>query len=253
MVDLKSDGQKEWLTSRLYLFTYMLSRMKGVRSIVFTATRGDMGRSFLGVARTEELLNALAAAEPWLRLARLQVEAGRPPVLIESSQPTSPAVPVAPRLYRSPLRPTPRFFKTSTSGGEACERTYFQRTHCTFRSSSWSTSNGSSPWALRTRKAGWLQLPDAPGQVPDAPGQVNAWEHATWITASDLTDGLLRDAVQPDSYVLDDRSWSADGRVRAVARAPGDFIAVLGPSRRFQRLIDRRSLLEALGAAAVKP
>ena len=80
VVDLKSDGRKEWLTSRLYLFTYVLSRMKGVRAIVFTATRGDVARSFLGIAGTEELLRMLAAAEPWLQVARLQVEADRPGV-----------------------------------------------------------------------------------------------------------------------------------------------------------------------------
>jgi hypothetical protein len=50
VVNLNSDSQKERLTSRLYLFTYVLSRMKGVRSIVFTASRGDVARSFLGVA-----------------------------------------------------------------------------------------------------------------------------------------------------------------------------------------------------------
>lgn len=253
VVDLKSDGQKEWLTSRLYLFTYMLSRMKGVRSIVFTATRGDMGRSFLGVARTEELLNALAAAEPWLRLARLQVEAGRPPVLIESSQPTSPAVPVAPPAVpvappaNAPvLQDIDEWWRSMRANLLPTDPLHLSKQF--LEHIQWV-----QPVGAADPEAGWLQLPDAPGQVPDAPGQVNAWEHATWITASDLTDGLLRDAVQPDSYVLDDRSWSADGRVRAVARAPGDFIAVLGPSRRFQRLIDRRSLLEALGAAAVKP
>ena len=100
VVDLKSDGRKEWLTSRLYLFTYVLSRMKGVRSIVFTATRGDVARSFLGIAGTEELLRTLTAAEPWLQVARLQVEAKRPGVLpIEGipPQPPPPAALPAPR------------------------------------------------------------------------------------------------------------------------------------------------------------
>jgi hypothetical protein len=101
VVDLKSDGRKEWLTSRLYLFTYLLSRMKGVRAIVFTATRGDVARSFLGVAGSEELLHVLAAAEPWLRLARMQVEAdqvGRLPDPV-ASQPPLPG-----RFCRSPHR-----------------------------------------------------------------------------------------------------------------------------------------------------
>ena len=95
-------------------------------------------------------------------------------------------------------------------------------------------------------QADWLQLPDTPGQP-------KTWEHASWITPSYLTDGILRDAVQPSSYVLDDRSWSADQRVGAVAQTQGDFVALLGPSRRFERLIDRRSLLEELGKSTFKP
>ena len=95
VVDLKSDGRKEWLTSRLYLFTYVLSRMKDVRSIVFTATRGDVARSFLGVAGTDELLRALADAEPWLRLARRQVEAKQLGVLPPQGIPPQPPLPAA--------------------------------------------------------------------------------------------------------------------------------------------------------------
>jgi hypothetical protein len=72
VVDLRGEGRNEWLTSRLYLFTYMLSRLKGVRCVVFTATRNDTGHYFLAVARTEELLHALAVAQPWLRQAQLQ-------------------------------------------------------------------------------------------------------------------------------------------------------------------------------------
>lgn len=53
-------------------FTYALGRMKGVRSVVFTATCGDVARSFLGVAEAVQVLRALAAAQPWLRLARMQ-------------------------------------------------------------------------------------------------------------------------------------------------------------------------------------
>jgi hypothetical protein len=58
---------------------------------------------------------------------------------------------------------------------------------------------------------------------------------------------VLRDAVQAEILVRDDRSWSAEERVRAVAQTPGDFVALLGLGRRFERLVDRRSLLVALG------
>ena len=240
VVDLKSDGREEWLTSRLYLFTYVLSRMKGVRSIVFTATRGDVGRSFLGVAGTEALLYALAAAGPWLRLARLQVEAnqvGRLPAPV--SQPPFPAVPVSPPANAQVLQDIDEWWQSMRANPFQADPLYFSQQFVEL-------VQRVQPVSAADPGPGWLQLPDASGQV-------KTWEHASWITASDLTDGMLRDAIQSDSYVVDDRSWSAEERVRAVARAPGDFIALLGTSHRFERLADRQSLLNNMGAAAVKP
>ena len=217
VVDLKSDGRKEWLTSRLYLFTWVLSRMKGVRTVVFTATRGDVAHSYLGVAGTEELLHALAAAEPWLRLARLQVEAPNVTTLQDidewwQSVRANPA-------QTDPLNISRQFLEHVQSAQSV------------------DPPEPESEWLL----------------LPSTPGQGTIWEHATWITTSDLTDGMLRDAVQPDSYVLDDRSWSAEERVKAVAQTQSDFVALLGPTRRFERLVDRRSLLEELGKVTFKP
>ena len=71
--------------------------------------------------------------------------------------------------------------------------------------------------------------------------------------ASDLADGALRDAVQPDSYVVNYRSRSAEDEVRAVVQAQGDFVALLGSRLRFERLIDRQSMLEAVGKTTCKP
>jgi hypothetical protein len=38
-----------------------------------------------------------------------------------------------------------------------------------------------------------------------------------------------------------------------VAAARGEFVALLSPSRRFERLVDRRALLEDLGKSSVEP
>lgn len=242
VVDLKSDGRKEWLTSRLYLFTYVLSRMKGVRVIVFTATRGDVARSFLGVARTEEILRALAAAEPWLRLARMQVEAQQVGPL-----PTSALLPKQPDPSASISGPPNATIPLDIE--------------------EWWRIAGANPFQANPlhvpqqflTRVQWIQDPNVPDpqaewlRLPDNPGQPKVWEHASWVTPSYLTDGMLRDVIQPGSYLLDDSSWSADQRVKAVTRTQGDFVALLGPDRRFERLVDRRSLLEELGKAAFKP
>jgi hypothetical protein len=234
VVDLKSDGRDEWLTSRLYLFTYVLSRMKGVRSVVFTATRGDVARSFLGVAGTEEVLRALAAAQPWLRLARMQAEAqqvGFLPQSLPAQEPFAPDLanvtgPEDIEEWWHGMQANPLYFATK----------FLERVQ-------WTQPAGVPDPDLA---ADWLKLPGVPGLA-------STWEHAAWITASDLTDGMLRGVVQADGYVLNDRSWSTAERVRAVAQAPGDFVARLSPSRRFERLIDRRALLEELGKATFQP
>jgi hypothetical protein len=97
------------------------------------------------------------------------------------------------------------------------------------------------PPALPDPPDGWLRLPDVAGRP-------TTWEHASWLTSSDLTDGILRDEARADAALVDDRSWSAEERVRAVARTPGEFVALLGSGRRFERLVDRRALLEAVSA-----
>jgi hypothetical protein len=40
------------------------------------------------------------------------------------------------------------------------------------------------------------------------------WERASWITGADLTDGFLAPVVCPDDWLVDDRGWSPEARVR---------------------------------------
>jgi hypothetical protein len=240
LVDLKADGRHEWLTSRLYLFTYVLGKMKGVRSVVFTATRGDVGRSFLAVAGAEDLLRALETTEPWLRLARLLAEGekvGWLPTMVEMPQlpsPATPAAPAAPLVTVSVPEDIDEWWRSAHADPLGVSQQFLLHVQ-------WVQPEGTADPSV-----GWLKLPDFPGRN-------KTWEHARWIAASDLADGVLRNAVQPDSYVLDDRSWSAEERVRAVVQAHGDFVALLGPRHRFERLIDRRSMLEAVGMTTFNP
>lgn len=235
VVDLRSDGRKEWLTSRLYIFTYLLSRLKDVGSVVFIATRGDVRGHYLRVASCQELLQALTAAQPWLRLARFHVEAELVSQLRETAvgaeQPYSDDLWVPPDLdNRWEQMRTSQYYE----GPLSIARQFLQHIQ-------WIQPAGTADPGPT-----WLRLPDKPDQPP-------TWEHATWIRSSDLTDGILRNAVQGDSSLPDDRSWSAEERVRKAAHARGDFLALLGPDNRFERLIDRRKLLEELGEATVKP
>lgn len=193
--------------------------------MVFVATRGDVAGTFLAVARVDAVMRALATAHPWLRDARLQAEAdhlGRLPV---SAPPIDPdatgfdgpadvdewwAGVRAGSIWADPLQVAQQFL----------QRVQWQQ-----------------PAGHGDPNGEWLRLPGLPA----------TWEHAAWLRPSDLTDGLVRDTVEPESFVVDDWLWTTNERVRAVAAAPGEFVALLNPSRRFDRLVDRESLLIALG------
>jgi hypothetical protein len=230
VVDLRSGGD-QWLTSRLYLFSYLLGRLKGIRAVVFVATRGDVARSFLAVASVEAVLRALATAQPWLRGARLEAEADFIGRLPNPTMPTvdpvtgapAPSVPADVDEWWAGVRSGTAYTDPLQVAQKFLERVQWQQ-----------------PPGVADPDGVWLRLPDQPVRP-------RTWEHATWLQPSDLTDGVLRDTVQPDCYVIDDRLWTAEESVRAVAAAPGEFVALLSPSRRFGRLVDRRSLLETLG------
>lgn len=231
VADLKRDDSQQWLTSRLYLFGYLLSRAKGVRCVVFTVTRGDVSRSYLGVADIEDLLRLLGEAEPWLRAARIRADehyAGRladPP----SAEPgaADPAPPVD--AWVPPL--VDDWWRTQ----RADPRNALGWAQHFLTSVQWVAPDDSA-----STPDGWLQLPPAPGTAP-------TWEHAQWVGSTDLVDGRLAAALRADNYVVNDRSWSAEERVRRVTQAGGDFVALIAADRRFDQLIDRVALLEKVG------
>ena len=232
VVDLRNDGD-EWLTSRLYLFSYLLQRLRGVQTVVFVATRGDVAGSFLGVAAVAEVIGLLGDAYPGLRIARLRAEAEHIHRVV-GPMPTINQLPVAGGL------PVPGNVDDWCAEANA--------------DSTWSGPLAMAQgflrhlqWAGPVAPSGpWLRMPDQPGQAHPT------WEYATWLRSSDLTDGLLRGVVRPDGFVIDKPSWSAEDRARAVLAVPGDPVALLNQTRRVQRLIDRRALLASIGRADVE-
>jgi hypothetical protein len=78
-------------------------------------------------------------------------------------------------------------------------------------------------------------------------------EHARWLTVDDVTEGVLKQSVHPDACVVDQPGWRNEDRTRAVLQAKAGFVAVLSsyPPGRFNRLIERATLVEHLAVAGV--
>jgi hypothetical protein len=67
VLDLGSGGH--WLTSRVFIFSVLLERMRGLRCVVFVETAGDVRRQFVGMATPQQVRWALGRRYPWLEVA----------------------------------------------------------------------------------------------------------------------------------------------------------------------------------------
>ncbi|WP_345529714.1 hypothetical protein [Nocardioides endophyticus] len=239
VIDLKSDGRQEWLTSRLSLFTYLLSRLKGVKAVVFVATRGDTSRTFLGIVDASDLVRVLGQQDARLRLAWLQTEAEQVGRLVDDGALGADPLRVPPTVEAAVPLDVDHWWGGVASGTALVDPLYVARRFLSRMQ--WQPQSPIPPDV----PAGWLQLPEAPGRPV-------TWEHASWIEAAHLTDGFLAPVVRPDDCLVDNSGWSSSDRVRAVASARGEFVALLSPSYRFERLVDRRALLEELGRSSVE-
>lgn len=66
VLEIDLGNGREWLTTRLYLFSALLERRRDVRCVALLRTDGDRVRQVLGSASPEALCKSLAVEEPWL-------------------------------------------------------------------------------------------------------------------------------------------------------------------------------------------
>jgi hypothetical protein len=222
VVDLGRGDQ--WLSSRLYVFVVVLQRMRGLRSVVFTTTKRDETGVFVGIADPARVRWALAMACPWLESAFARAYAQ--------------VVPAA----NSP--PTP--FIISVDGAiEPWAANNLARAFLTELQYPPAVPPAATPPVppIVAEPPDWIELPGTPA------GQPQIWEHATW-----LSDGFLEQILGPsglarDFAFTDSPDIPVDDRARAIARRPGETVALVTATGRFSGLVDRRAMLEAVATA----
>lgn len=90
-----------------------------------------------------------------------------------------------------------------------------------------------SPIQMTVSQPGWIPLSGN-----------TSWEHADWIDNKNV-DSYLGEALQR-SAVTGSADRSKEEIANAILRSKGDFVALLEPSERFMKLIDRRAIIEQL-------
>jgi hypothetical protein len=230
IVDL-GEGES-WLSSRLFILSIILRRMRGLRAVVFVATVGSTRRRFIGVCSSEVIRWRLAARWPRfesaLAAAELhvwghpyeQVPAATPDPVPIVTVPTDQLSQVPAHSGRVRIVNDDGRMETAYSAPEAAVMDLLRDFLAAIQ-------RGQAP----DSDPDWTDLPESdPPMV----------EFAMWLDV-ELLEQLLSGRLDQHSIRLRDlQSWSEEVRTRAVLEHQGDWIAVTRDGGVFDYLIDRR-------------
>ncbi|MEM6568376.1 MAG: hypothetical protein AAF957_08190 [Planctomycetota bacterium] len=213
VVDL-AEG-RSWLTSRLFVLSVILARMRGLRTLVFVETAGSIRGRLLGTASCSDVRWRLAMEFPRLEKALASAERS-----IWKHFPGAKIANEDGRVSRWPEDPEPatQLLRKFLSGVQ-------------------------KPTTAAGREQEWEELPPFVGTA----------EHARWLDGA-LLEKVLGDALTRGSIDME-RLASASSAVQArhVVAQPGPMIAITYGERIFDRLIDRTRTIESIARAATDP
>jgi hypothetical protein len=219
VVDL-GDGM-EWLTSRIFILSVLLERMRGLRCVVFVETQNGVRERFVGLATPRHIRWTFAEPWPWLEAA--YVRAYQNVVFGEA--------PATMLVQNSPI----------FSDRGALEPYVAQQI---FASYIGQAQNGD---ALQTTQP---QAPDHEWVDITVDPNSPRWERAEWTNGTMLSQVLGKLMWKSKVIASDDRS--SDTIAHAVLRRSSPFVALLDEDRAFSTLVDREALLEQVARSLDK-
>jgi hypothetical protein len=210
---------REWLTSRLYIFSVLLRAVRQTHTLVFVETLGGVRGRLVGLAAPGRVRYGLAHAYPWLEADYAAAFAG-------STEP-----------YRTG-KPNKDPFVLDDGGRLA------RNTASAVASAFLSLVQQNAPPPTVTEAPEWVIEARAPGP--------RFAEHATWLTGGDL-ERVLGDALRRFAYLTETVPQLPVERARAAVRLRGeDVVALVDDEHRFRDMIvNRREVLEALAPGAI--
>jgi len=208
VIDLGRGDQ--WLASRMYIMSILLSQMKGIRALVFLDSNGVTTKHFVGWAECERARVSLARRFPWLEqaydlsyaefLARLDIKIAIGGNLINPNIP-QPDSDTSLQLLQT--------FLTKIQ----------------------------TPFQPANLMSDYVQV----GELPQP-----TFEHSPWITSEMIEDilgsNLHRETIDPPPKGTIPRI----DLLEAILKIETKFIATVSQEHRFDYLIDRQIILEQL-------
>jgi hypothetical protein len=221
VVDL--GGGHEWLTSRLFILSVILARMRGLRALVFTETTGHVRRRLVGVSEHDKVRWRLAARFPWLEAALAHAESAVWP----QHPPGMSVVAAGPIISNDDGR-------LEWPGGSPEPAAQLLRA-----------------FLDEIQLAPAAAMPSDDWQALPASNPPRT-EHAQWLTAAAL-EQILGPALDQSSISLTELHRSDElTKARLLLAQSGRWLALTREDRIFDRLVDRLSITDTLAQNCVK-
>jgi hypothetical protein len=217
LVDLGSEANPGWLTSRLYLLAFLITLLDRPIYLVFLETVGQLRKQFVGTANNVRW--ALARRYGWFESAM------------------AAAFAICGGIYCGPnaalmLNPVSSFQFDSATG----------------RLASWQVTQLMQKFLELIRMQQSASPPtDAAEWTTLSNGQL---EHARWLDGARIERLVARD-LSTSSVVLTPKQ-TVDSIGEIVLAQRDHLVAVLEMDRTFRSLVDRSATLESLGSAFLK-
>jgi hypothetical protein len=240
VVDLGSG--EEWLSSRLYVLSVLMRRMRGLHALVFVETSGNVRRSFVGVCDCDRVRWRMAARWPRFEAALAGAELvlwGHPYAVpggeftIDVNRPWA----AAPLMQIGAFSPSP-WVRVVNSEGRV------------------EGPQGSADPAAGMLRS-FLDAVQRPGPaLPEGwvllPSDTQLGEYAVWLSGA-LVEQVLKESLDRRSIRVNDfQGWSDRERIRAMVEHPGEWVAFTRPDGGFDRLVRRREVTESVASQALR-
>jgi hypothetical protein len=224
LVDL--GGGQEWLSSRLYIMSILLARLRSVDALVFLEERGAQSGCFTGWAFANEVRWALARASPRFEPAFARAEYD----LYEQYH----WVVAKGGVFAAPDQPPiPGGLSPEQDAPVELLGAYLR--------------NIQLPAAPPNEASRWQPLVSASG-IP-APPMV---EYGQWLDRTSIME-LLGDHLRKSSVRENELLGKPEAdQVRLIVSHHGSYVALTDDNGGLARLIDRRMLIEQLSSAAIR-
>jgi hypothetical protein len=223
----------EWLSSRLFILAVLFGELRGLKALVFVDAKEKVSKRFVGWTEPGTLVQALS-----IRYPRLQAAYSVARSMIDKPR----------QVFLPPnnVWVTQMGLVDSQAGMDLFKQFLF---HLKPKDPGVIPPNEINDWTPMLANPGFSEYAGAPNLPTDLSEWVELkgirfYEYAQWMNRRNLGELLgenLNMAVVDREEI---KGKSESKKIRAVLLQDGNFVALIKDGDRFDRLVDRRALME---------